>query len=185
MPLLPLDWAGSENPGSRPQKKKGLRTRCRMLSGGPRWLIVRGSRSEVSKSHFSGFSGSQCVLVTDCSVRAPRFTALQAGLFPVDRFMGRAFTSLFTTSSAGLFRCRGRCWPVLHYCIVGWPFGRLLASRFRSLGGSWLPVFVCEGTKTVLGPPTSTRWPPAGGKSAFCSFFMLAGPSQWPRPRDT
>ena len=40
---LPARLAGSENLGQAPCVERGLPTRRRMLSGGPKWLIVRGS----------------------------------------------------------------------------------------------------------------------------------------------
>ena len=43
-----------EKPGAR-RLKKGFPTCRRMLSGGPKWLIVRGSQDEAWKSRFSVF----------------------------------------------------------------------------------------------------------------------------------
>ena len=43
-----------EKPRAR-RLKRGLATRRRMLSDGPKWLIVRGSPGRGSKSRFSGF----------------------------------------------------------------------------------------------------------------------------------
>ena len=56
---LPARLAGSENLGQAPRLERGLPTHHRMLSGGPKWLIVRGSPGRGDFLGFCMFCGAE------------------------------------------------------------------------------------------------------------------------------
>ena len=77
---LPAHVAGSESLGQAPSLERGLPTRRRMLSRGPKWLIVRGSSGRGLQ--IAIFWVSACSVVRRAFLEPSRSVSCKSGLPP-------------------------------------------------------------------------------------------------------
>ena len=122
---LPARLAGSENLGQAPRLERGLPTRRRMLSGGPKCLIVRGSPGRGLQIPI--FWVSAVSVVRRAFLEPSRRISCKSGLPPLplwerpDSLVNGLPARLAGSENLGQAPPLGKGFPHASSNAVGWP----------------------------------------------------------------